>query len=130
VVPHADGRRLSRRTAGRGTCAANAQRQAHHLVNILAGREVVPEFLKFDDDARPVAAAALRLLSDPAAWTACRDALNQVMESLGPPGTTRARQTRYSILWSAGAVNVHFARAAWPMLVVDYGFQRNHHILV
>jgi lipid-A-disaccharide synthase len=58
------------------------------LVNILAGHEVVPEFLKFDDDPRPVADAALKLLEDPAAWDRCRNDLDEVIRSLGPPGAS------------------------------------------
>ena len=58
------------------------------LVNILAGREAVPEFLKFDDDARPVAEAALNLLQDPAAWERCRKDLDEVIRSLGPAGAS------------------------------------------
>ena len=58
------------------------------LVNILAGREAVPEFLKFDDDARPVAEAALNLLSDPATWERCRKDLDEVIQSLGPAGAS------------------------------------------
>jgi lipid-A-disaccharide synthase len=58
------------------------------LVNILAGREAVPEFLRFDDDARPVAEAALNLLSDPAAWDRCRGDLEAVIQSLGPAGAS------------------------------------------
>ncbi len=57
------------------------------LVNIIAGREAAPEFLKFDDDARPVAAAAHRLLTDPAAWDKCRQSLDEVMVALGPTGS-------------------------------------------
>jgi len=56
------------------------------LVNILAGREAVPEFLKFDDDARPIAEAALNLLTDPAARERCRQDLDEVIRSLGPAG--------------------------------------------
>jgi len=58
------------------------------LVNILAGREVVPEFLKFDDDARPAGEAALKLLGDPGAWDRCRAGLDEVIRSLGPPGAS------------------------------------------
>ena len=57
------------------------------LVNIIAGREVVREFLKFDDDARPVADAALNLLSDDNAWEKCRRDLDEVMQALGPSGS-------------------------------------------
>jgi lipid-A-disaccharide synthase len=58
------------------------------LVNILAGHEAVPEFLKFDDNAEPVAEAALKLLSDPAAWEQCRKDLDEVIRSLGPAGAS------------------------------------------
>jgi lipid-A-disaccharide synthase len=58
------------------------------LVNILAGREAVPEFLKFDDDPRPVAQAALKLLEDPGAWDRCRKDLDEVIRSLGPAGAS------------------------------------------
>jgi lipid-A-disaccharide synthase len=58
------------------------------LVNILAGHEAVPEFLKYDDNAQPVAEAALNLLTDPAAWERCRADLDQVIQSLGPAGTS------------------------------------------
>jgi len=59
------------------------------LVNILAGRRAVPEFLQFDDDPRPAADAAETLLTDEVAWRECRDRLDAVMKSLGPPGSTR-----------------------------------------
>jgi lipid-A-disaccharide synthase len=58
------------------------------LVNILAGHEAVPEFLKYDDDARPVAEAALKLLDDPAALERCRHDLDEVVRSLGPAGAS------------------------------------------
>lgn len=57
------------------------------LVNIIAGREAVPEFLKFDDDARPVAQAAHRLLTDQPAWDKCRQSLDEVISALGPAGS-------------------------------------------
>ena len=64
------------------------------LVNIIAGREVVKEFLKFETDPRPIADAALNLLTDTAAWEQCRTALDEVMNSLGPPGASiRAAET-------------------------------------
>jgi lipid-A-disaccharide synthase len=58
------------------------------LVNILAGREVAPEFLRFDDDAREVAKAGLRLLTDEGAWSTCRADLDEVIRSLGPRGAS------------------------------------------
>ena len=59
------------------------------LVNIIAGRQAVPEFLQFDDDPRPATKAALALLTDEAAWQTCRERLDAVMKALGPPGSTR-----------------------------------------
>jgi lipid-A-disaccharide synthase len=58
------------------------------LVNILAGRGVVPEFLKFDDNASGIGEAALRLLTDESAWSECRANLDEVVRSLGPAGTS------------------------------------------
>ena len=63
------------------------------LVNIVAGREAVPEFLKFDDDSRPIAEAALRLLEDEKSWQECRSRLQEVKRLLGPSGSSaRAAQ--------------------------------------
>ena len=58
------------------------------LVNIIAGREVVPEFLRFDDDARPVADAALKLLADIPAYERCKAGLEEVMAAMGPAGSS------------------------------------------
>ena len=54
------------------------------LVNIVAGREVAPEFLKFDDDARPIAESALKLLTDSTAWEESRAGLDEVTHAMGP----------------------------------------------
>ena len=59
------------------------------LVNIVAGREAVPEFLLYDNNPKPVADAALHLLADESALQACRDELERVMQALGPTGSTR-----------------------------------------
>ena len=56
------------------------------LVNVIGGREVTPEFLRFDDNPAPVAEAALNLLQNESEWNACRARLDGVIESLGPPG--------------------------------------------
>lgn len=63
------------------------------LPNIIAGREITPEFLLFDDDPTPVARAALALLEDPVRHAACRAGLEAVMRQLGGPGASaRAAQ--------------------------------------
>lgn len=59
------------------------------LVNILAGKEIAPEFVKFDDDPRGIGEAALKLLTDDSAWSQCRSGIDDVIRSLGPTGTSR-----------------------------------------
>ena len=56
------------------------------LVNVIAREDVVPEFLKFDDNPAPIAEAALNLLQDESEWRACRGRLDAAVKSLGPPG--------------------------------------------
>jgi len=55
------------------------------LVNVIARDDVVPEFLKFDDNPAPIAEAALNLLQDESEWRACRGRLDAAVKSLGPP---------------------------------------------
>ena len=56
------------------------------MVNLIAGREVVPELIQRDFTPEKVAAQTLRLLSDPAATAAMRADLAEVRRKLGPPG--------------------------------------------
>jgi lipid-A-disaccharide synthase len=56
------------------------------MVNLIAGREVVPELIQEDFTPEKVAEATLRLLRDPAAAAAMRAALSEVRRKLGPPG--------------------------------------------
>ena len=56
------------------------------LVNVIAGREVCPEFLRFDNDPRPVGMAALGLLTNESDWETQRIHLREVMARVGPPG--------------------------------------------
>lgn len=55
------------------------------MVNLLAGREVVPELLQEDCTPEKLAATVLDLLADGAAAKAQRDAFAQVIASLRPP---------------------------------------------
>jgi len=59
------------------------------LVNILAGRTVVPELLQQEASPERMAAEIERLLSDPGARRAQLDALAEVRRSLGEPGAAR-----------------------------------------
>lgn len=56
------------------------------MVNLIAGREVVPELIQKDFTAERLAAETLRLLRDPAAVVAMRANLAEVRDRLGPPG--------------------------------------------
>jgi lipid-A-disaccharide synthase len=65
-------------------------RMAHFaLVNILAGRTVVPELLQGEASPARMAAEAERLLSDPAAREAQLRGLVEVRRTLGEPGAPR-----------------------------------------
>src|SRR5258707_267946 len=62
-------------------------RTAHFaMVNLIAGRKVVPELIQKDFTAEKVAGRTLRLLRDPAAISAMRADLAEVRRKLGPPG--------------------------------------------
>jgi lipid-A-disaccharide synthase len=56
------------------------------MVNLIAGREVVPELIQKEFTANNVSAQVLRLLRDPVAVTAMRAELDEVRSKLGPPG--------------------------------------------
>ncbi len=56
------------------------------LVNLLAGKELYPEFLTDRCEAAPIAAHVLRWLSDPAAYAALRDELSELRARVAAPG--------------------------------------------
>jgi lipid-A-disaccharide synthase len=56
------------------------------LVNIVAGRRVVPEFLTVRDASDAMARAAQNLIEPSAARQTCKAGLAEVREKLGPPG--------------------------------------------
>jgi lipid-A-disaccharide synthase len=56
------------------------------MVNLIAGRAVVPELIQKDFTPDKVAAATLRLLRDPGAAQTMKAELAEVRRSLGPPG--------------------------------------------
>ena len=56
------------------------------MVNLIAGREVIPELIQGDFRPDRVAGETLRLLRDPAAAAAMRSDLAEVRRRLGPPG--------------------------------------------
>lgn len=59
------------------------------LVNIVAGRGIVPELIQHEATAERLSAEASRLLHDEAAYSTMRAALRAVRESLGAPGASR-----------------------------------------
>ncbi len=59
------------------------------LVNILAGRRIVPEFMPYYESTEPIAAEALDILSNPVRREAMKADLRQIVTSLG---TSRAAE--------------------------------------
>lgn len=59
------------------------------LVNLLAGREVVPELIQQDATGQRLGAEAVRLLRDRGAYEKMKQALSDVRKSLGEPGASR-----------------------------------------
>lgn len=53
------------------------------LVNILAGRQAVPEFMPYYDSTEPIAAEALDMLANPARREAMKADLSRIVDSLG-----------------------------------------------
>jgi lipid-A-disaccharide synthase len=68
------------------------------LVNIIAGREVQPEFLQRRCRAEEILPAVGRLLNDPAARAAQRDGYRGVIEALTPQGGTPSQVAARQIL--------------------------------
>ncbi|MGC8863235.1 MAG: lipid-A-disaccharide synthase, partial [Armatimonadota bacterium] len=56
------------------------------MPNILAGREICPEFLNEEVTAERLASAALDILNDPTRLARMRESLAEVRKSLGEPG--------------------------------------------
>jgi lipid-A-disaccharide synthase len=56
------------------------------MINLIAGREVVPELIQKDFTPEKVTAQVLRLLREPSDVAAMRAALAEVRQRLGPPG--------------------------------------------
>jgi lipid-A-disaccharide synthase len=67
------------------------------LVNIVAGREVVPELLQERVNGREIAAAAMRLL-EPDTWRRTREELARVRTLLGEPGASRRAALKIATL--------------------------------
>jgi len=62
---------------------------AFGMVNLVAGRKIVPEFLQEDFTPEVVAAEAVRFLTDEAHAARTRADLREVREKLGGPGASR-----------------------------------------
>jgi len=71
-----------------GIAKALVRIQRIGLVNIVAGREVCPEFIQRAARPAAIADAALRVLTDPDRWQLMRHDLNAVAASLGAPGAS------------------------------------------
>ncbi|MGH7108276.1 MAG: lipid-A-disaccharide synthase [Acetobacteraceae bacterium] len=74
------------------------------LVNLLAGREVVPEFLQERCTPERLAAALATLLGDPREAAAQRAAFVPVLASLGPPSGTPSEAAARAVLDLMGTI--------------------------
>jgi lipid-A-disaccharide synthase len=73
------------------------------MVNLIAGRRLVPELIQRDFTPDRVAAEALALLEHPSQLSAIRGALAQVRDRLGPPGASgRAAESVIEVMRQAG----------------------------
>ncbi len=72
------------------------------LVNIVAGREVVPELLQSEVEGPRIAAEAERLL-EPARWAAAWKGLDEVRQKLGGPGASRRAAEKIATLVASRA---------------------------
>ena len=68
------------------------------LANILAGREVMPEFLQWNATPTAVAGALERLLGDPAARAAQRQAIEAIRSKVAPPGAPPGVQAARAVM--------------------------------
>jgi lipid-A-disaccharide synthase len=69
------------------------------IVNIIAGREIAPEFLQYDATPQNIADRIVPILSDPNKQKTMREELEGVRSSLGAPGASmRAAQAILPLL--------------------------------
>jgi lipid-A-disaccharide synthase len=69
------------------------------LVNLVAGRRIVPELIQEEANPRRIAEEALQILKDPARSQEMRRAMAEVRQHLGQPGATeRAGRIVYSLV--------------------------------
>ena len=81
------------------------------MVNLLAGREVVPELLQGDCTAEKLSATVRDLLRDPAAAQAQRDAFGPLLDGLRPPAGTPSEAAAREVLEVLDQARRHRAAA-------------------
>jgi len=75
------------------------------MVNLIAGREIVPELIQKDFTSDRVATHILHLLRDPTAATAMRGELAEVRRRLGPPGAVERAADAITALFATPSGN-------------------------
>jgi lipid-A-disaccharide synthase len=78
--------RLSRISAEIGIRLLRDRKQFFGLPNVIAGRQVAPEFIHDDARAELIAAEAIELLKNPERLDAQRREFRKIREELGSPG--------------------------------------------
>jgi lipid-A-disaccharide synthase len=77
------------------------------MVNLIAEKQVVPELVQDNFTPDKVALETLRILQDPNARAAMRDALTEVRKRLGPPGAVERAADQIVHLLPGGAGNAY-----------------------
>jgi lipid-A-disaccharide synthase len=77
------------------------------MVNLIAEKQVVPELVQDNFTPDKVALETLRILQDPNARAAMRDALAEVRKRLGPPGAVERAADQIVHLLPGGAGNAY-----------------------
>jgi lipid-A-disaccharide synthase len=75
------------------------------MVNLIAGRKVVPELIQNDFTPDQVALETLRLLRDRSAAAAMRAELAEVRSKLGPPGAVERAAEAITALLTGSSGN-------------------------
>jgi lipid-A-disaccharide synthase len=75
------------------------------MVNLIAGKQVVPELVQDDFTPHKVSEAILNLLQDPNARATIKEGLAEVRRRLGPPGAVDRAAGQIARLLSKGAGN-------------------------
>lgn len=59
------------------------------MVNIVAGKKIIKEFLQYNTNPKDIAGEAISILSNPSIWNKITEDLSKIRDCLGEPGATK-----------------------------------------